>query len=107
MKINKFVIETFQIDTNAAAGSITDQGAISQAGTDFGDVNPKGGGFGSISKFTKDNSDYDDLHANIYMTSSIDIEPSRFAYSGSLSAHGEVSEGVHIAAHGIFISEIE
>ena len=106
MKITKFVIETFEIDTNVGGkGKITAQGALSHHGAD-GKPTTVGDGFGKVSMFDKQSASHDDLHNNIYMTSSVNIDDERFVYSGSLSAHREPSEGVHVRADGIFVSEI-
>ena len=109
MRINKFAIETFVINTKAAdGGTVSDEGEIRQSGTEFSGFLPKGNGFGKVTKvdvsgFT---ADYNDLHTNIYMTSSVNSGGDRFVYSGSLSAPGDPSDGLHAAAHGIFVSKI-
>ena len=106
MRVNKFTIETFVFDTKAADGTVSDKGEINQGGADFSGFLPKGDGFGKVTRSTVDDTDHNDLHSNIYMTSSINSEGVRFVYSGSLSAPGEPSDGDHVTAHGIFISEI-
>ena len=111
MKITKFAIEVFTFNTRLDLGKVDEHGNISIGGADFSGLTPKGDGFGKVDRMAPadggSDTDYNDLHSNIYMTSSINSEGNRFVFSGSLSAPGEPSDGTGVAALGIFISEIQ
>ena len=101
MKIDRFAIETF---TGFAADEV-EEGEVSTAGEPIIDFTPTGTGFGAITRVFSPSIFFDDLHNNIYMTSSINSQEGSFVYSGSLSAPGDSNDGVFVSAHGIFISE--